>query len=347
MRFPAEDGELEKMVDMYLDSGYNYFDTAYVYDRSEVRLNKALVKRHNRDKFFVADKLPPWEVNTSPEDCERLLKESLHRTGLDYIDYYLVHSLNDGGEQSVEDKGLFQWCVEQKKKGLIKHLGFSFHGTSPHLERLFKNHPESEFVQLQQNYIDNLRGPATEWQQLALKYKQPIIVMEPVRGGSLANLPAAAEKLLRELDPNRSMASWAIQYAATLEGASCLLSGMSSLAQMEDNLKTFRDLKPLTAEEMAVLELVMNEIAKAGGIACTACKYCHSECPVNIDIANCFMAYNELKRGSAEWNTSMMYKNINDGHKADACIKCGACLSICPQHIDIPTELGVVADTFK
>jgi len=347
MRFPSQDDQLEKMVDTYLDSNYNYFDTAYVYDNSEERLGKTLVKRHARDKFYMASKLPPWMVNKAPEDCERLLKESLHRTGLDYFDFYLVHSLNDGGEQDVEDKGLFQWCAEQKKKGLLKHVGFSFHGTTPHLERLLQRHPEVEFVQLQQNYIDNLRGPAAEWQAVALKYNKPIIVMEPVRGGSLAKLPAAAEKLLKDYDPSRSIASWAVQYAATLEGAACMLGGMSSLEQMQDNLKTFQNLKPLTAEEMGLLDKVMNEIAKASGIPCTACKYCHSECPINIDIATCFSSYNELKRGSAEWNTSMMYKTIPAGRRANDCIKCGACVPICPQHIDIPKEMDLVVDTFK
>ena len=347
MRLPGEKPELERMIDMYLDSDYNYIDTAYVYGGSEERLRESLVMRHNRDKFFVADKLPPWHVEKSPEDCEKLLTESLRRTGLDYFDFYLVHSLDDGKEQAVEDKGIFQWCAEQKKKGRIKHLGFSFHGTTPYLARLLERHPEAEFVQLQQNYIDNLRGPAAQWQALALKHHTPIIVMEPVRGGSLANLPAGVEKLLKDYDPTRSVASWAIQYAATLEGTSCLLSGMSNVAQMEDNLKTFQKLKPLTAEEMTLLEKVMDEIAKAGGIPCTACKYCHSECPVDIEIATCFSSYNELKRGSAEWNTSMMYRTIAPGHRADSCIKCGACVPICPQHIDIPKELTVIANTFK
>lgn len=347
MRMPPDTPELEKMIDMYLDSGYNYFDTAYVYGGSEERLNKTLVTRHPRDSFYIADKLPPWQIDKSPEDCQRIFEESLRRTGLDYFDFYLVHSLDDGKEQSIEDKGLFQWCLEQKKKGLIKHLGFSFHGTTPYLARLLERHPEVEFVQLQQNYIDNLRGPAAEWQALALKHNVPIIVMEPVRGGSLAKLPGPAEKLLKDFDPNRSIVSWAIQYAANLEGVSCLLSGMSNLGDLQDNLKTIQNLKPLTSEEMEVLDKAMNEIAKAGGIPCTACKYCHSECPVNIDIATSFSCYNELKRGSSEWNTNMMYKTISKGHRADACIKCGACVPICPQHIDIPKELEVVADTFK
>jgi len=348
MRFPGSDTDLEKMVDTYLDSPYNYFDTAYVYDNSETRLGKTLVKRHARDSYNVASKLPPWMVQKSPQDCQKLLEESLSRMGLDYLDFYLVHSLNDGGEKDVADKGLFEWCFEQKKKGLLRHVGFSFHGTTPHLERLLKKYgSQIEFVQLQQNYIDNLRGPAAEWHALALKYNVPMIVMEPVRGGSLAKLPVAAEKLLTDYDPTRSIASWAVQYAATLEGATCMLGGMSSPAQMDDNLKTFANLKPLTADEMELLEKVMNEIAKSAGIACTACKYCHSECPLNIDIATCFSSYNELKRGSAEWNTSMMYNTIPPGRRAKDCVKCGACVHICPQHIDIPKEMDLVAKTFK
>jgi len=346
MRMPESDVELEKMIDTYLDR-YSYFDTAYIYNNSEARLNKSLVKRHARDKFFVADKIPPWGVEKTPEDCDKLFRESLERTGLEYIDVYLVHLLTDGIEQHVEDKGFFQWCAELKKKGLVKHFGFSFHGTTPYLKRLLERHPDVEFVQLQQNYIDNLRGPASEWQAVALQHNVPIIVMEPVRGGSLANLPLAAEDLLKKHDPSRSIASWAIQYAATLEGVSCLLSGMSTLEQVQDNLKTFENLKPLTSEDFAVLDKVMNEIGKAGGVPCTACKYCHSECPVNIDIAACFACYNELKRGADSWNTSVMYSGILDGHRADACVNCGACVPICPQKIDIPKELGVVAEAFK
>ena len=349
MRMPSQDDQLQKMVDTYLDSGYNYFDTAYVYGNSEERLGKNLVKRHNRDKFFMADKLPHWMVQNAPKDCEKLIKESLRRTGLEYFDYYMVHSIDDGGEKSVNEKGVFQWVEEQKKTGLIRYSGFSFHGTTPCLDRLLTKYPEIDFVQLQQNYIDNLRGPASEWQNLAIKHNKPIIVMEPVRGGNLAKLPPIAEKLLKDYDPTRSIASWAIQYAANLEGASCLLSGMSSQEQMEDNLKTFRNLKPLTAEEMELLDKVMNEIAKTGGIPCTACKYCHNECPRGIDIAACFSYYNELKRGSTnEWNTTMLYSSsIANGSHAHDCVKCGACVSICPQHINIPKEMDVVAKAFR
>ena len=347
MRMPSDNTELAKMVDLYLDSGYNYFDTAYIYNGSEEAFGKALVSRHPRESFVIASKLPPWEVNESPEDCEKIMKEQLRRTGLDYFDFYLVHSLSEGREQDIEDKGLFEWCVEQKKKGLIKHLGFSFHGGTAYLERLLDKHPETEFVQLQQNYMDNLRGPASEWQNLAIKYKQPIIVMEPVKGGSLAALPAPAEKLLKEYAPDRSVASWAIQYAATLDGVTCVLSGMSNLNQLHDNLQTFKNLKPLSSEEKKLLDSVLAEMSKVANIPCTACKYCHSECPLEIDIAANFSLCNEVHRGSEKWNTSMTYRTIPESRRASACIKCGACLAHCPQHIDIPKELDTVVEMFK
>jgi len=347
MRIPSGQPELQKMVDVYLDSGANYFDTAYIYKGSEEAFGEALVKRHPRENFVIATKLPPWEVHNAPEDCEKIMKEQLKRTGLDYFDFYLVHSLDESREKDVDSKGLFQWCAEQKKKGLIKHLGFSFHGGTAYLKRLLDKYPETEFVQLQQNYMDNLRGPATEWLDLTLEYKKPIVVMEPVRGGSLAALPAPAEKLLKAYAPNRSIASWAIQYAATLEGVTCVLSGMSNMEQLQDNLNTFQNLKPLSLEEKNLLEQVLIEMSKVANIPCTGCRYCHNECPLDIDIATCFSLCNEVNRGSAKWNSAIMYKSIPKGHRANDCIKCGACVPHCPQHIDIPKELDQVVEMFK
>lgn len=347
MRIPHDQADLQKMVDFYLDSGANYFDTAYIYKGSEEAFGKALVKRHPRDNYIIASKLPPWEVHNAPEDCEKILKEQLRRTGLDYFDFYLVHSLSEGREKDVDTKGLFQWCFEQKKKGLVKHVGFSFHGGTAYLKRLLDKYPEVEFVQLQQNYMDNLRGPAGEWLDLTLEYKKPIVVMEPIKGGSLATLPVACEKLLKDYAPNRSIASWAMQYAATLPGVTCVLSGMGTMEQLQDNLLTFQNLKPFCAEEKAVIEQVLIEMSKVANIPCTACKYCHNECPLNIDIAACFSLCNEVHRGSAKWNTDMTYKTIPDGRRADACIRCGACVPHCPQHIDIPKELDQVMEMFK
>ena len=346
MRLP-DYNETEKMVDAFLDGGFDYFDTAWIYGGSEEMLKKALVKRHARDKYVIADKIPPWEIKKSPEDCDKLLKKQFERTGLDYFDFYLVHSLDEGRDKMVEDLGLFQWVAEQKKKGLVKHVGFSYHGGTAYLEQLLKKHPETEFVQLQLNYMDVMRGAAGEWQALAIKYGVPIIVMEPVKGGSLAKFPASAEKLLKDYAPDRSIASWAIQYAATLEGATCVLSGMSNMGHMTDNLKTYKNLKPLTADEFTLLESVLVEASKVSSIPCTACKYCHNECPLDINIAECFSLYNELKRGGTAWNCEIMYKTLPDGKRASDCINCGACLPHCPQKIDIPKELGTVAKTFK
>jgi len=346
MRMPPGKDELEKMIDTYLASGYNYFDTAYIYGGSEEALGKSLVARHARDSYVIASKLPPWHIHNSPQDCEKIFAEQLQRTGLDYFDFYLVHSLDDNREQDVEDKGLFEWCFNLKKRGLVKHVGFSFHGGTAYLERLLERHPQTEFVQLQQNYIDNLQGSAAEWQNVALKHKKPIIVMEPVKGGGLATLPAPAEKLLKEYAPHRSIASWAVQYAAMLEGATCMLSGMSNMQQLNDNLQTFKDLKPLSADEKQLLDQVLAEMAKVASIPCTACKYCHNECPMNIDISGGFVLYNDVKRGGQKWNAENMYKTIAPNRRADMCTECGECVSHCPQKIDIPNELGKVAEMF-
>jgi len=342
MRMPDQDHST-KMIDAYMASGNNYFDTAYAYGGSEELLKNTLVNRYPRDSYMIANKLPPWELKT-PKDCDKILEESLKRCNLDYFDFYLMHSLSDDREQHIDNLGIFEWSFEQKKRGVLKHVGFSFHGTTPYLERLLTRYPESEFVQLQLNYVDVLRGNAGEWQALAIKHNKPIIVMEPIKGGSLASLPAPAEALLKAYDPTRSIASWAMQYAATLEGVTSILSGMSTLAQVEDNLRTFADLKPLSAEEKTLLENVLAEMSKVANIACTACKYCHEHCPQGLDIANSFSLYNELKRGSAEWNRKMLYKLME--RKPDQCTSCGICLEYCPQKIDIPNGLKEVASAF-
>jgi hypothetical protein len=280
-------------------------------------------------------------------DCERILTEQLKRCGVDYFDFYMLHSLDNGGEAALENADLFGWIKKQQDKGLVRHIGFSFHGNTDYLSRLLTNHPEVEFVQLQINYIDKMRGPAGDWQQLAVRHQKPIIVMEPVKGGSLAKLPAPAEALLRAYAPGRSIASWAIQYAATLEGATVVLSGMSNMEQLRDNLDTYKNyLEPLTQAEMNLLEQVLAETAKVANIPCTACKYCHAHCPVGIDIATCFSLYNELKRGSTHWNRAAMYNTLPKGKQAGDCTACGACLTHCPQHIEIPEGLKKVAGAF-
>jgi len=342
MRLPGED-EAKKMVDAYLQSGGNYIDTAYIYTGSEELLKKALVNRHPRDNYMLANKLPGWHVK-KPEDRDKIFQESLKRCGVDYFDFYLVHSLFDKDEKFVEEMQLFEYVQDLKKKGLVRHVGFSFHGSATYLDRLLHRHPSVEFVQLQLNYIDVLRGPAGEWHQLAIKHNKPIIVMEPIKGGALAKLPPSAEAMLKTYDPKRSIASWAMQYAGTLENVTCVLSGMSNTAQMTDNIETYKNLKSLTPQECELLENVLVEMSKVSGIACTACKYCHAHCPQEIDIASCFSLYNEVKRGSEKWNREMVYDAL--GKKAIDCTQCGACTAHCPQQLDIPKELGLVGKEF-
>lgn len=344
MRLPS-DKETAEMVDMYLDAGFNYFDTAYVYDGSEEKLKRTLASRHSRDSFLVANKLPPW-MASDHKSCDKLLGESLKRCGLDYIDFYLVHSLDDGNEKAAVNAGVYEWIVRQKQKGLCRHIGFSFHGTTELLDHLLTVHPEMEFVQLQLNYVDVLRGKAGELQEVACRHRKPIIVMEPVKGGTLASLPPAAEALFKEYAPDRSIASWAIRYAASLSGATCMLSGMSDINQMRDNLKTFRPFEPLSREEEDVIGKVLLELSKVAMIPCTSCKYCLAECPENIEIPVCFNLYNDSKRGAAQWNLESLYSGIPDGQRAGDCINCGACVARCPQHIDIPAKLQEVANYF-
>ena len=344
MRLPGVE-ETARMVDMYLEAGFNYFDTAYVYGGSEEKMKKALTSRHPRDSFLVADKMPPWMVR-SPKDCDKLFAESLRRCGLDYIDFYLVHSLDEDNERSAVNAGVYDWIVQQKKKGLCKHIGFSFHDSAEVLDDILTAHPEMEFVQLQLNYIDVLRGKAGEQQEVALKHKKPIIVMEPVKGGMLAKTSPSAEAIFKKYAPGSSVASWAVRYAASLQGATCLLSGMSTIQQMEDNLKTYDQFKPMTPEELDVIEQVLLEQAGVSVIPCTSCKYCLDDCPENIEIPTCFNLFNDLKRGAESWNIEGLYGSIPDGRRAGDCIACGACVSRCPQHIDIPDKLKLVAKRF-
>ena len=345
MRFPSGNKELIKMTDAYMEAGFNYFDTAYAYGDSEERLGKTLVSRYPRDSFMIADKMPPWEVKNR-KSCEKIFSATLKNLGTDYIDFMLLHSLNVSNEETSINADIYGWAADEKKKGNVRHVGFSFHDSAELLEKLFIDHPEMEFVQLQLNYMDVLRGEGKKLHELALKYDKPIIVMEPMRGGSLANLPSAAEAVFKKHAPNVSVASWANRYAASLQGATCLLSGMSSLEHMQDNIKTFSPLKPITEEELNVIETAIAEIGKVSSIPCTGCNYCLDACPESIEISQCMAYYNEAKRGGAKWNLEMLYNSIPKGKKSEDCTSCGACVPRCPQHINIPKELQKVTKYF-
>ena len=269
MRLPENDGKIDidhvcRMVDKYMEAGLNYFDTAYVYHggKSEVAAREALVKRYPRDSFMLATKLPAWEMHDK-SDVDRIFNEQLTRAGVDYFDFYLLHSIEEGNNYDTYVKyDCFNWGVQKKAEGKIKHFGFSFHGSPELLEKIVDEHPEVEFVQIQLNYLDRTNPVVRSGELYDILQKRgiPIIVMEPVRGGMLANMPPEIEKMFKEMRPDRSVASWALRFVGSLDGVMTILSGMSNEDQMDDNLKTFTDFEPLSQEEMALVDKVTQKL---------------------------------------------------------------------------------------
>jgi len=346
MRLPGRESAVIRMTDAYLEAGFNYFDTAYIYEGSEEMLNKALVARHSRESYMIADKMPPWKVR-SRKDCDKIFDCMLERLKVDYLDFLLVHSIDEDNERSARNADIYGWAAEQKKKGKARYTGFSFHGNNKLLRKVLDAGPEMDFVQLQLNYMDVLRGQAGKLQETVIKFDKPIIVMEPLRGGALAKLPSTAEALMKAHSPDSSVASWACRYAATLPGVTCVLSGMSSLEQMQDNIRTFSPLCPLSKEETDIIEAVLVELGKISPIPCTGCKYCMKGCPQQIEIAQCFSLYNDVKRGGQKWNLRTIYDTLPKKRRAEGCTGCGKCIKRCPQHIKIPEELKNVSKMFK
>lgn len=346
--------QTKEMVDAFMAAGFTYFDTAYGYGggASERAAKEALVDRYPRESFLLATKLPAWAGVKTADEAKAMFDVSLERTGAGYFDFYLLHNLGEMRTQLFEDFGIWEFLAEKKKAGLIRHLGFSFHDKAAVLDQILTDHPEAEFVQLQINYGD-WENPAVESRlcyEVARKHKKPIIIMEPVKGGMLANPPTAVQKIFSDYAPQATYASWALRYAASLEGVVTVLSGMSNMEQMQDNLKTMAGFSPLTSEERAIVEKAQAIIASAGVVPCTSCGYCLDGCVQNIAINGIFSALNTdiqyQNRASANgrfaWVTGMMGKN-----PPSACIECGACEQVCPQHIDIITQLKRAKKIFE
>ena len=356
MRLPEKDGQIDygrvnKMVDAYLEAGLNYFDTAYVYHggRSEVAVRECLVKRHPRESFTVATKLPAWSI-FSPEDRDRIFNEQLERTGAGYFDYYLLHSIEPNNYVTYEKYNCFEWGLEKKKQGLIKHLGFSFHGTPELLEEVLDKHPETEFVQIQLNYLD-WNDPVIQSSALydiLTSRNIPIIIMEPVKGGTLAKLTPECASVFDAVSEGRSAASWALRFVASLPGVMTILSGMSTEEQVEDNLETFGGDYVLSEEEQAAVTKVRAIMKDIPLIGCTSCRYCTDGCPMSINIPDVFKAVNAKRLDPNAWRPKNFYIAATDGKgKASECIECGQCEGVCPQHLDIIDRLKEAVSLFE
>lgn len=345
MRLPEKEGEVDyehvcRMIDSAMDAGLNYFDTAYVYHsgRSEVAARECLVKRYPRDSFQLATKLPAWCLKTK-DDRDRIFDEQLERAGVDYFDFYLLHSLEDGSNyDTYEALDCFRWAMEKKEAGQIRHFGFSYHGTPELLEVVLDKHPEVEFVQIQLNYAD-WKNPLVQsgaLYEILRSRNIPMIIMEPVKGGTLASLMPELEEKLRAARPKASIASWAMRFVGSLPGIVTILSGMSNDEQMADNLRTFSQFEPLSDAEKALIGEVNEVMFNSPLIGCTACRYCCDGCPSGINIPEIFRILNTIRLYGEEWRSANFYGGLTaNGGKAKDCIGCGQCESVCPQHLSI------------
>ena len=343
--------QTKKMVDLFMDAGLNYFDTAYVYDGgdSERAAKAALVDRYPRESFTLATKLCAWMGATNEKTAKQQFYTSLERTGAGYFDYYLLHALQAGNYKLYDKYHIWDFVKEQKEEGLIKHWGFSFHASPEILDEILTNHPDAEFVQLQLNYADweNPDVTARANYEVARKHGKSIVVMEPVKGGALANPPKAVQDIFRKANSDASFASWAIRYVASLEGIITVLSGMSSVAQMEDNLSYMKQFKALDAEEQDAIRQAQEAINGIKSIPCTGCHYCTAGCPKQIPIPEIFEARNrQLVWGQLEEGKTRYADAIADGGAASDCIACGQCERACPQQIPVIDRLKDCAVAF-
>lgn len=346
--------QTKQMVDAFLENGFTYFDTAWMYCgfKSENATKEVLVDRHPRDSFTLATKLHAGFLKTK-EDRDKIFEEQRKKTGVTYFDYYLLHDMGVDHYEIYEKLDCFHWLAEKKAQGLVKHMGFSFHDNAEVLDKVLTAHPEMEFVQLQLNYLDwdSVAIQSHKCYEVAARHGKPVIVMEPVKGGTLAKVPENVEAAFKAYHPDMSVPSWAIRFAASQPNVKMVLSGMSNMAQLMDNMSYMKDFHPLNEEEQQIVKNAVDMINSSITIPCTGCSYCTDGCPQNIAIPKYFSLYNADKQETAEkgWKPQGEYyqRLTQTFGKASDCLECGQCEGVCPQHLPIIQYLKDVAEYFK
>ena len=342
--------QVKQMVDLFMEAGFTYFDTAYVYTGSEKATKQALVDRYPRESYTLATKLNAFMMAPTEKAAKKQFFTSLERTGAGYFDYYLLHALMANNYKKYDKYHLWDFVSEQKEKGLIRHVGFSFHAGPQLLDQILTAHPEVDFVQLQINYADweNPSVDARANYEVARAHDVSITVMEPVKGGNLANPPKAVRELFDAYRPDMSYASWAIRFVASLDGIITVLSGMSNVAQMQDNLSYMRDFQPLNDEEQAIIREAQRILGHSSTIPCTGCHYCTEGCPKQIAIPDIFSAMNlQLGNGQMAEAAAAYAQAAPEGHRASDCIRCKQCERACPQHLPITQHLAQAQEMFE
>jgi predicted aldo/keto reductase-like oxidoreductase len=358
MRLPMKDGQVDydeftRMADAFIDAGFNYFDTAhgYIGGQSETAIRDCVVRRYDRSRFLLTNKLTDPYFKKQ-EDIRPFFEKQLSWCGVDYFDFYLMHAQDKNNYQKFQKCRAYETCYALKKEGLIRHFGISFHDKADVLDRILTEHPEIEIVQIQFNYADyeDETVESRKVYEVCEKHGKPVLVMEPVKGGSLVNLPAEADQILRDLNGG-SNASYAIRFAAGFPNMAMVLSGMSNFEQLQDNVGAMKDFQPLNEEERTAIRKVCDIFKSMNLIPCTACRYCieENECPKGILIPELFAALNAHEVFHNR-NTAYYYDNVitGGGHgRASDCIRCGKCEKVCPQHLEIRKLLRNVAETFE